>query len=100
MSTMTAPPLAFYLAAEQLIEAVEREGFAAEAFEVLFGPGSIELLDRPVLRSITSIEKLFGVPMEFPEEPAPSDRCIWLRLRTEQGAASVMLSAVTVNSAR
>lgn len=100
MTTMLTSPIVLAVSAEKLIAAVRTENRRPVQFEVMFGPESIEALDRQVLRTITGISEMFGVPVTFPEEPGPQDRCIWLRLRTEDGAASLFIAAEVLNSSR
>lgn len=90
--------LAISHTAEKLIHTVKQDGHEPDAFEVLFGKGSIEALNRPVLRDLTALTTIHGVPVEFPEEPGPMDGAVWFRLRTDRGGAGYYLWPEMLNN--
>lgn len=91
--TMQLPGV-FLLIVQDLLFKLRKGDEDPSVITVTFGEGVIKELPRDLLLSLFAIDKLYGVPVQFPESPAIQPGLIEVKTHGKHLWASTWISAV------
>lgn len=102
MSTMERgmPPLAFMGAVRQAVMHLSLAAHDPLRVTVRFGDGAMERLPAELLGCLFAIREAWGVPVEFPEEPAAIDGLIEITAVAEHKESRILLTCAALLTVR